>query len=92
MTDDVKLPEPDMTWDQLNGSDQIDYYEAATVRRLIAEAVEREREACLSAVPDSWLDPLLTGPIAVIGKTANAADIEELLFAIRNRIRNRSKA
>lgn len=49
MTDDVKLPEPDRRIaedDPMYGVIGADYYEAATVRRLIAEAVEREREAC----------------------------------------------
>ena len=85
--DDVKLPSPDFS--AFNGPH---YYTEHTVRRLIAEAVARERRACESAVPDSWLDPLLTGPRAVIGENANASDIEPLLMAIRSRIRNRSNA
>lgn len=39
-------------------------------------------------IPDSWLDPLLTGPSAVIGKPPyTCKDIERLLWALRERLR-----
>lgn len=41
----------------------------------------------LAAFPDSWLDPLLTGPNAVVGKPPfGCPDIERLLAAIKERI------
>jgi hypothetical protein len=47
-----------------------------------------ERERCARLVPTSWLDPLLTGPRAVIGKPPyNCADIERLLSAVASAIR-----
>ncbi len=40
-----------------------------------------------SLVPTNWLDPLLTGPDAVIGKPPyGCPDIERLLRAVRDRI------
>lgn len=45
------------------------------------------REAIRDAIPRSWLDPLLTGPKAVIGSPPyNCQDIERLLNAIRERV------
>lgn len=49
-----------------------------------------EREACAGCVPTNWCDPMLTGPDAVIGKTANSQDIEALLLAVKKRIESRS--
>jgi hypothetical protein len=41
----------------------------------------------VEAVPTSWLDPMLTGPNAVIGNPPyGCPDIERLLNAIRQRI------
>lgn len=41
----------------------------------------------LAAIPTSWLDSLLTGPDAVIGKGPwGCPDIERLLAAIKQRI------
>lgn len=43
-------------------------------------------------VPGNWLDPLLTGEKAVIGKPPyNCKDVERLLLAVADRIR-RSKS
>jgi len=43
--------------------------------------------AVKDAVPHTWLDPLLTGPKAVIGEHPfSCKDIENLLNAIRERI------
>jgi hypothetical protein len=49
---------------------------------------EKQRRAIIDAVPDNWLDPLLTGPEAVIGKQGpyTARDIENVLRAIRERV------
>jgi hypothetical protein len=39
------------------------------------------------AIPTGWLDPLLTGPNAVLGQPPyNCHDVERLLNAIRARI------
>lgn len=47
----------------------------------------RLREAIRDAIPRSWLDPLLTGPKAVIGSPPyTCSDIERLLNAIRERV------
>jgi len=44
-------------------------------------------DLCADAVPANWLDPLLTGPKAVIGGPPYyVRDIEKLLLAIRDRI------
>jgi hypothetical protein len=49
---------------------------------------ENERlRAFAEKVPTSWLDPLLTGPTAVIGEPPyNCQDIEKLLRAVAARI------
>jgi hypothetical protein len=54
--------------------------------------IEGEREACASAVPTTWLDPLLTGPTAalVTGGKWGCADIERLLHQVAKRIRTRA--
>lgn len=47
----------------------------------------RLRKALREAVPNSWLDPLLTGPKAVLGKPPyDCRDIERLLNAVRERV------
>ena len=47
----------------------------------------RLRRALLKAVPSNWLDPLLTGPKAVIGQPPyDCKDIERLLNAVRARV------
>lgn len=44
--------------------------------------------ACAEQIPTSWLDNLLTGPDAVVGKPPyNCPDIERLLSALQTRIR-----
>ena len=52
---------------------------------------EREtalKKAVMAAIPTSWLDELLTGPHAVIGKQPYVGtDIERLLAAVRKRVR-----
>lgn len=52
-------------------------------------AANAERDLCASCVPTSWLDPLLTGPDAVIGKPGQN-DIEVVLEGVRVRIMARS--
>lgn len=53
-----------------------------------AEIRADERERCAQLVPTNWLDPLLTGPRAVIGKPPyNCPDIERLLSALAAAIR-----
>jgi hypothetical protein len=47
MTDTIKLPEPDISMFGIG-----DLYRADTVRRLIAEAVAVEREACAQIVDE----------------------------------------
>ncbi len=47
------------------------------------------REAYAKVVPTNWLDPLLTGPNAVLGKGPYGnREIEALLRGIQDRIRN----
>jgi hypothetical protein len=46
-------------------------------------------KALLDAVPTNWLDPMLTGPAAVLSKKPgswNCHDIERLMFAVRERL------
>lgn len=53
-------------------------------------AVEAMREECASAVPTTWLDPLLSGPDCVLlgsGGTWGCPDVERLLSAVAARIR-----
>lgn len=43
----------------------------------------------LAAIPDNWLDSLLTGPNAVLGEPPwYCPDVERLLKAVRERVRN----
>ena len=52
----------------------------------------KEEKAALDAIPTTWLDPLLTGPKAVIGMPPyGCPDIERLLNAIRERARLASR-
>lgn len=45
------------------------------------------RKAVIAAVPTTWLDSLLTGPDAVIGKQPfTGTDIERLLSAVKKRV------
>lgn len=49
----------------------------------------------IACVPHSWLDPLLTGPIAVMKNEAGkwgCLDIERLLTAIRERMTKAANA
>lgn len=48
-------------------------------------------EKIVNAVPNNWLDPLLTGPTA-IKVPAGCPDIERLLNAVRERVRKETKA
>lgn len=44
----------------------------------------------INAIPTSWLDPLLTGPHAVLGQPPyNCHDVERLLNALRDRMQVR---
>ena len=44
--------------------------------------------ALLAAIPTNWIDPLLTGPEAVIGKPPyGCPEIEALLTGVSNRMR-----
>lgn len=54
---------------------------------------DRQLKKVLSAVPNNWLDPLLTGPHAVIGEPPYGdPDIERLMNAVRERVRKETKA
>lgn len=48
---------------------------------------EQMREACVKAIPDNWLDPLLTGPEKKISKSPDA-EIQALCVALRARLRS----
>jgi hypothetical protein len=53
---------------------------------------EKKGVRAIDAVPMSWLDPLLTGPKAVIGNPPyGCPDIERLLNAIRDRLAAQSR-
>jgi len=56
-------------------------------------ASETQERLCV-LVPDSWLDPLLTGPDAVLKGPGpwGCAEIEALLKAVRTRIRKAEHA
>jgi hypothetical protein len=59
----------------------------AVMRSLSGRSVVVDTETLLACVPTTWLDPLLTGPDAVIGRYPYGGDdIENLLRAIRARI------
>lgn len=54
----------------------------------IATALAEERERAVNAVPATWLDNLLSGPSAVLGKPPwGCPNVERLLSAIKERIR-----
>jgi hypothetical protein len=62
---------------------------AAILARALTAVRDEEQERAANKVPDSWVDPLLTGPDAVLkgfGPWAGP-DIERLLNAIQARIR-----
>lgn len=44
------------------------------------------REAVLAAIPDSWLDDLLTGPQAVVKIPAGCPEIQALLQGLKRRV------
>lgn len=61
-------------------------------RESMASMAGRLREAAVKAIPTTWLDSLLTGPDAVIGKPPyGVPDIEKLLSAVRDRVREAVK-
>jgi hypothetical protein len=47
---------------------------------------EKLRADVLAAIPDAWLDPLLSGQAAVIREPITPRQIEELLTRIRTNI------
>lgn len=66
--------------------------ELVTLRASLTETqaeIERLKSAALSAIPTSWLDSLLTGREAVIGKSPyTERDIERLLKGLRARMQD----
>jgi hypothetical protein len=59
----------------------------------IAAAFAALREECANELPTNWLNPLLTGPKAVVGKPPyGCPDIERLCKAIAERIRTAKPA
>jgi hypothetical protein len=50
-------------------------------------------KAATKAIPDTWLDPLLTGPENVLPRTDTFTpkDVERLLHAVRARVRGLMK-
>lgn len=60
----------------------------ATQRESVAAICGRLRVAAVKSIPTSWLDPMLSGPAAVIGLPPyDCEDIERLLEAVRARVR-----
>ncbi len=60
--------------------------ENARLKTSMRTAIDR----CAKEVPENWLDPLLTGPQAVLkgnGGTWGCRDIEALLRGVQDRIR-----
>ena len=48
---------------------------------------KEEEESILEAFPSNWLDPMLTGPHAVLGKPPwGCPDVERLVAAIKDRV------
>jgi len=46
-----------------------------------------QRKRVIDAIPSNWLDPLLTGPTAVVGKPPyNCEHVEAILNAVRARV------
>ncbi len=52
----------------------------------LEQALVQQRKLILDAIPTNWLDPLLTGPEAVVGQSLTNKDIERLTLAIRKRV------
>lgn len=56
------------------------------------DAVRQARRDTADLIPDSWLDPLLSGPEAVIGKPPySCRHIERLLQAVKKRVETEGK-
>lgn len=54
---------------------------------------KQKMRAMVEAVPTTWLDPLLTGPAAVVGKPPySCPDIEALFIALRKRLQEIANA
>lgn len=61
-------------------------------REVFLAGASAEREECANCVPTNWLDDLLSGPDAVIGKPPYFSNhIERLLRAVKERIRQRGE-
>jgi hypothetical protein len=57
------------------------------LRKSISEAASTERARCVALIPTTWLDPLLTGPTAVVNAPPyGCQDIVRLLNTIRERM------
>jgi hypothetical protein len=53
----------------------------------------KKRKPLSDLVPTNWLDPLLTGPDAVLrGTKFNCQDIERLMLAVKERIRSAERS
>jgi hypothetical protein len=62
--------------------------ECMDLRKQAKEAHRAALEAAAQAIPDTWLDPLLTGENAVIGQPPyGCPDVERLLKALQMAIR-----
>jgi hypothetical protein len=60
------------------------------IERAFLELEKEVREECAKVVPNTWLDPLLTGPGAILKGTGpyTGTDIENLLRAVGAAIRS----
>lgn len=64
-----------------------DHYKFGIAKKSAAQT-QAIRNKFAAMVPTTWLDPLLTGPKAVIGQPPyNCKDIERLMWHLAERIR-----
>jgi hypothetical protein len=58
------------------------------VRDKVSELIAAERERLIALIPSSWLDSMLSGPNAVVGKPPwGCPDIERVLQAVKEKLR-----
>lgn len=79
---------------EISGYHAINARTRAAIRQLAAEIRAEENEACAQCVPNTWLDPLLSGKesaLPPIGDKIKLEHIVSLLVRISDDIRSRMK-